>query len=100
MLKEAEAIIIKNVSSNFPLKTLIEKGYTYSQMALIIEELEKRGYLGRNDGCISLTQEGKDALFEYQKRQKVFSSSSWILPQKQNYIEKISVNEIFLPKSL
>ncbi len=91
--------ILSVVKYNRSLDELLADGLYYSQIALLINEAIENNYVEYDDKYqLSMTEKGENAYSEAKK--EVFSQdkSDWVLPDTSSRIEKIEINEVYLPR--
>ena len=94
-----ELLLLIIIEKNGSAEMLLNRGLTYSQISMMIQKLESRGYVSNEGLEIHLTEEGK----QYMQREIAktdLENSKLILPQEHYYREPISEKEIVLPKKI
>jgi coproporphyrinogen III oxidase-like Fe-S oxidoreductase len=100
MIKREEILLMKILSMNISIAPLREIGYTYSQIAMILQKLIKEGYVQVLDDVTQLTEKGTLVLNGYNTDNHLSGSSKWILPQEKYHQTPIKKNTIVLPENL
>jgi len=88
------------VSRNASLQLIIDQGYTYSQISILINELIEIGYVNYNNDVLTISEEGNRKLLELYSDMKIHNSQQWILPQEKYIKEKLSKYDIIFPKEI
>ena len=77
---------------------LIDRGLSYSQVALLIQEQQVKGTVNVTETDIFLTEDGNKYLQDNLSKIYPKRKDQWILPRTNMYCKPISVNTIILPK--
>lgn len=93
-----EVLLLNIIKSNSSFALLRERGLTYSQIALLIENLSSLGLLHINEREILLSNSGKDYLENNMNRVFRRKKDQWILPRTSFYQNSVSSDKIILPK--
>ena len=92
-----ELILLKIIDMKGNLNILIEQGFTYGQIAVMIQQQTAEGNVYSTESAIELTEKGKQYLKDHFKKIGYKDKDMWILPQAQYYCEPISIEEVILP---
>ena len=92
-------LLLKIIESQGRLTLLQERGLSYSQVAMMINEHQSNGNVTLTEDGISLTEQGKQLLRNELAENTIKSKDSWIVKQEHYYREPISQKKIVLPKS-
>lgn len=87
-------ILLKNNSN---ITELIKDGFTYGQIANMINNLVKEEYVQVVDDKLSITDFGEKWIEKFNISNKLKGFSSWILPEEKSKIEKFNEKDIYLP---
>ncbi len=92
-----ELLLLKIIESNSSVSMLLDRGYSNSQVAAMLQKQDKHGNITIDENGVHLTEAGKKLLEEGFKAAKYKTKDTWILPQECMYREPISKEEIVLP---
>lgn len=93
-------VFLRLVEANGQLSSLMKQGFSYGQIALMIQQQEQEGYIEIGEDTIILTEKGKQYLKEHMKTGEENKTRAWILPQMVYYHTPISSEDIVLPKKI
>lgn len=93
-------IILYKIQKKSNFTSLLDYGYTYSQLAIIIQEMIQQEYLSLKNEELELTEKGVEKLDELLKEGGLKGKSRWILPQYSYRTEPIKKYDIILPKKI
>ena len=93
-----EILLLKIIKNNGSISMLIDRGLSYSQVALLIQEQQVKGTVNVTETDIFLTEDGNKYLQDNLSKMYPKRKDQWILPRTNMYCEPISVNTIILPK--
>lgn len=97
-LNESSLILfLQIIKNNGSIENLVQRGYEYSQIALLLSDILEEGYAEYEDDFIVITESGKRRLLELSNKYNRFNSSVWISPQEQYMIKNIEKFDIYLP---
>lgn len=85
------------IRHNGSITELIKDGFTYGQIASLINLLGEEGDLKDIDGKLVLTDKAESWLKEESESKTKKGSGKWILPEEKSKIEKIHRNDVYLP---
>lgn len=97
MNSEVKLFLLKIVKFNGNLTPLLKRGYEYSQIFQLLDELIAEGLLEKNNNRIAITDIGLREIDKLNKHLERRDSSSWIEPESASRISKINKNDVFLP---
>lgn len=90
--------ILKIISVNASSSILVSKGYTPSQIALLIRDVEEGGFVVvSEDGSLQLTGKGKNMISEYQDGNNLKGSNSLVFPQDDKRVTPLNKYDIIFP---
>lgn len=87
--------ILLMVSCGTTYESVLDSGYTYSQLALMLKEVIARGYVKMSDHKFQLTIAGENTLCELSNNKH--GSNKWILSNQMYYTNPIDKYDIILP---
>ncbi len=90
-------LLLKEIDTEGDLKRLKHFGFSYRQIAEMIEENISLGNLTSEDEGVRLTPAGKLFLSNNIHLVKETDKSKWIEPDYKNKIQKIGKDDVFLP---
>ena len=93
-----KTLILQIVDKNGSISLLRKRGLSHSQIAILIDEQVKDGYIEIANGTMSLTNSGRAFLYEGMKANNFAPKRTWILPQEHLHKKPISKDIIILPK--
>ena len=93
-----KTLLLQIINKNGSISLLRKRGLSHSQIAILIDEQIKDGYIEVANGTMSLTESGKVFLFERMKTNNFAPKRTWILPQEHLHKKPISKDIIILPK--
>lgn len=85
------------LKKNGTITELIKDGFTYGQIANMINELVKEDFVKENNNKLSITEIGEKWLGEFEISNKLKGFDSWILPEEKSKIEKFNEKDVYLP---
>lgn len=85
------------ISNNGSIREFIRDGYSYSQIAMMTNELIKEDYVVEKGDKLALTQKAEDWLTDEYKENKVKGPESWIVAEEKSRIQKLKENDVYLP---
>lgn len=85
------------IKHNGSITELIKDGFTYGQIASLINLLGEEADVTDVDGKLVLTEKAENWLKEQSELKPRTGSDKWILPEEKSKIEKIERNEVYLP---
>ena len=97
-MQEKEFILLKIISNNGSFLPLFQRGYTPSQIAMLVEEQVEAGTVKSSVDGLSLTPEGLELLEQYRKKRNLAGPNDWIMPQTCYYRDPLDLNRIVLPR--
>lgn len=91
-------LLLKIIKFKGNVLLLHDSGMTYSQIAMMISDLEEKNIVNITEDDIVLTDEGEEFLEKYLASVFPRKKDQWILRQKRFYKEPISADVIILPR--
>jgi hypothetical protein len=91
-------LLLKIIKFKGNVLRLHDSGMTYSQIAMMISELEEMNKVNITEDDIVLTGEGEELLEKYLASVFPRKKNQWILRQEHFYKEPISADVIILPR--
>ncbi|WP_430965266.1 hypothetical protein [Spongiimicrobium sp. 2-473A-2-J] len=85
------------MSNDGSIREFIRNGYTYSQIAMMTNELIQDEYVIEKDGSLTLSKKGEEWLSKEFKENRIKGAESWIVPEDKSRIKKLNENEVYLP---
>ena len=85
------------MSNNGSIKEFLKDGYSYSQIAMMTNELINEQFITENEDNLTLTTKAKDWLSKEFKENKIKGPETWIVAENKSRIEKLNENEVYLP---
>lgn len=95
-----EILILKLIDGKASLNPLRKRGFSHSQIALLLQKVIDLGYVEYQKDDILLTSAGKKVLVESLAALEYSGKNAWILPQKEYYKTPVSSKNVFLPKKI
>jgi len=97
MNKSHAFLLLQIIKNKLSIDELLLIGLDYSQIANLLAELfEEELVVDIENTGIVLTQKGENFIIQESKHN--VDKSQWIIPLDSERIEKIGVNEIYLPR--
>lgn len=93
-----KVLLLKIIESRARITLLHDRGLSFSQIALLMDELAKDGYVDVTDCMLVLTEKGKEELKANMKSLYPRNKDQWILPNENMYDIPISYDTIILPR--
>ncbi len=101
MTKNILILLLRYIFENGPMEILINQGYTYSQIVLLLNEIQTNGYCELSeDGKLVLTAKGISTLSERYDVRKPSGAAEWIKPQMKYRVPPVGKYDIILPKKV
>ncbi|WP_156092513.1 hypothetical protein [Rhodovibrio salinarum] len=88
-------LFLRLIYHNAKLNPLLERGYSYSQVASLLNLAEKEGLITITDGQIALTDRGFNSLNKAALSN--LYDKGWIRPLEEEKVEPLGDNELYLP---
>lgn len=89
--------LLQMVRGGISVEDLVERGLQYSQIARMLNDAEKQGFINSKDNKLQLSSLGNIKLEELLAKEKIAGSGRWILPEEKRRILKIDKNKIYVP---
>ena len=93
-------LLLHAVSRGSSFLSLVNAGYTFSQLALLIKEATNLGYIKQDEFELSLTEEGETKLSELLEHESLQGKKQWLLPQSYYKIKPRKKYDIILPEKI
>lgn len=87
--------ILREILRANTVEALIRQGFTYSQIAEGLSVLISSGLVSEKNGRLSLSKEGKKALFSADKKKRRFF---WLDPRDDSRVAKIELMTPYIPE--
>lgn len=100
MKDNALIYLLHAVSRGSNFLSLVNAEYTFSQLALLINEATESGYIMQDGLALTLTEEGGNKLTSLLKQQNLRGKQQWILPQSIYRTEPKKRYDIILPDEI
>lgn len=98
MNEQTMYLLLSVINSSGNIKRLVNKGYTYKQLADYIEELEDIGLLDYLEDKLVLTEKGNLEFMRLDEQLKITDKNKWIEPEKKSKLKyQLSKDFIYLP---
>lgn len=94
-LSESLRSTLREVLRTNSVDSLVRQGYTYSQIAENLSALIGGGLVVETDGKLSITEQGKAALFRDSDSQHGFV---WLEPREDARVAKVGLMEPYIPE--
>ena len=85
------------VKKNSSITELLKDGFTYSQIANMINELVLQGFIKEIDEKLTITDLSENWISKFKVSNKLKGFDSWILPEEKSKIEKFNEKDVYLP---
>lgn len=85
------------LKKNGNITELIKDGFTYGQIANMINKLVIEEYIKDIDEKLSLTDFGEKWMENFKISNKLKGFDSWILPEEKSKIKKFNEKDVYLP---
>lgn len=92
-----EILLLKIIAFNGSVSLLQERGLSYSQIALMMRDLKKKGYIENKEASLYLTVLGYDKINNYDQNE-INRETKWIVRQEHLFHEPLPFNTIILPR--
>lgn len=93
-----KVLLLKIIESGARITLLHDRGLSFSQIALLLDELVKDKSVVVTDYSLVLTEKGKKQLQSNMNSLFPRNKDQWILPNENMYDNPISSDTIILPK--
>lgn len=90
--------ILKIISCNGDILSIINKGYLFSQVTLFFDELRDKKYMEYRENILVVTKEGKEFIRCYEIDHEINNESKWILKQESMWKTPIDKFQVYIPK--
>ncbi len=95
-----ELLLLKIIEKNANMSILLRRNFTYSQIAMLLQNLIEKGYVSDQFSILKLTKNGENILLEHVKKLNLPNKSFWLPQQKQYYHTPLSQDVVMLPKKI
>ncbi|MFA7361975.1 MAG: hypothetical protein WC139_13165 [Candidatus Kapaibacterium sp.] len=93
-------LLLQIINGNGNISPLLKLGLTYSQIAEYTDYAIEKRYISTKYKTLKLTKFGIDKIGKINKELYINNSNKWISPQEEYRIEKISIEEIYIPRKI
>lgn len=100
MSNEMLAALLRAIKYNSDVSSVIRLGIRYSQIALLMENAEKDGFIANEDSKIVITPRGNDFLGKYMSTNHMKGIERWLSPQNEYMVTHAEKYDIILPKRI
>jgi hypothetical protein len=98
MSQSVELILLLIIKKNGIMSSLLEQGFSYSQLSLFLKRIEKSKYARFRNKKLYVTKAGNARINYLQNRLAHYSGGGMILPEIKSKIAPISANHVYLPE--
>lgn len=88
--------LLRQIKIGDDIDVLLKIGLTYTQIASLVYKCINDGYIIKSSSGLTLTEKGELRLKKTEDG-RVCESGSWISPELDSRIEKIDINDLYLP---
>jgi hypothetical protein len=90
-------ILLSCIKNKKNLTALVDAGLTYGQIATMISEIQILGLIIESpEGKLILSDAGQKKIKDLVRIEA--NKSEWIMPREKNRIDKIKINDLYIPK--
>jgi hypothetical protein len=90
-------LLLQLIYSGADVDALLKRGLQYSQIAKLLDEAIEKQFVEESDTDIVITPIGLEKIKTGAKDNTVRKTGGWISPLDEYRVEKIDLNDIFLP---
>ena len=90
------SLLLHLIDSGSGIEPLLNRGMTYSQIAELVNVAIRDGYISKTAKELTITEKGVDRLNTLESG-KISSNAGWITPEVESRIDKIDVDDVYLP---
>ncbi len=95
-----DILILKLISSDGSIYSLIKRGLSHAQIAMLIQKLIDKDFLVMDEDKLQVTDIGYKYLKDNLKQLNIKDKEAWILPQENYYTKPIGFTDVILPKKI
>lgn len=97
-MSEANLILLLQlIYSSGEVNSLLQRGLHFSQIATLMSFAEDNGYITEEENRLKLTALGVEKMRTSQSSNKIRKDGGWVSPLEEYRIEKLQINEVYLP---
>lgn len=100
MSNEVLAKLLRTIKNNSDVSSIMQLGIRYSQIAILIEDAIKFGYVTNNGSKLAITQNGESFLEKYNQENHFKGAERWLSTRKEYMVTPIDKYDIILPKRI
>mgnify|MGYP006429391407 CR=1 FL=1 len=89
------SLLLYSIENDSDTDRLLKAGLEYSQIAVLIDESIREGFLEVGDKSLKLTAKGRE--FLQAKDLSTFYKSEWIRPQVESRSKQLRTTDIYIP---
>ena len=86
------------IYSSGEVNSLLQRGLHFSQIASLMSFAEDSGYITEEENQLKLTKLGIEKMRTNITSNKIRKDGGWISPLEEYRIEKLPINELYLPE--
>ena len=91
-------LLLQIIKGNGDISSLLSAGYDYFQVSQLINHAKSEGYVRSKKGIMELSESGVVFVDDLNKKMERYNAESWISPAYSEQIDKITEDEIYIPK--
>lgn len=85
------------IKKNSSITELLKDGFTYGQIANMINELALLDFIREIEGKLTITEFAENWISKFKVVNKLKGFEFWILPEEKSKIEKFNEKDVYLP---
>ncbi|HWQ97733.1 MAG TPA: hypothetical protein VN538_06565 [Clostridia bacterium] len=93
-------MLLFSISKKTSVSNIIGSDFTYSQLAMLLSEANRLGYISQQNGDIELTEAGTIEMSNLLNERNLHKKKNLILPQYDNRTKPIKKYDIVLPDKI
>lgn len=90
-------LLLQLVYSSGEVNSLLQRGLHFSQISSLMSFAEDNGYITQEENQLKLTELGIEKMMTSITSNKIRKDGGWVSPLDEYRIEKLPVNEVYLP---
>lgn len=91
-------LLLQLIHASGEINSLLQRGLHFSQIAELISFAEENGLILEKEDRLELTEQGLETMRMASDSKKIRGDGGWISPMDEYRIERMDIDEVYLPK--